>query len=39
MGNWLNSRKGDLKEDKLDKDIKIAIETKLKDYGFKWSQS
>ena len=36
MGYWLGSRKQDLNEDKLDKDLKIAIENKLKDFGFKW---
>ena len=39
MGVWLTQRKGDLKKGKLDKDIKIVIETKLKEFGFKWSQS
>ena len=38
MGVWLTQRKGDLKKGKLDKDIKIVIETKLKEFGFKWNQ-
>ena len=36
MGNWLTQRKGEYKKGKLDKDLKLAIETKLKDFGFKW---
>ena len=34
MGVWLFRRRKDLKEDKLDKDLKIAIENKLKEFGF-----
>ena len=36
MGSWLGDRKKYYKKGKLDKDLKLAIESKLKNFGFKW---